>query len=259
MSFQRDSFWGFNVTANKAINITSVYHTVNVERWAAPYKSWHGVSCLRPRSGATGSRGSHTMVVVLDPGGMTAVTAPTVVQECRNHGGKLFKVSYAYGRAILAYSGRVMLREMGIVLRNGFFFGCGSLLPRSECVVRLHVRIPLRCSCGGVFLVDAGLTVSDAGALLNIAYLQLLILIVLFYCCFIASRTVTIASTQGVTAGIIRKPDSVHLLCSPCVAKGYDHSSSVPRHRTRWRVSARAGCLPAPTTAPPWRSALRLQ
>ncbi|CAN0261077.1 unnamed protein product, partial [Ectocarpus sp. 13 AM-2016] len=41
---------------------------------------------------ACGTRGSHAMVVVLDRAGMTAITPPVVVQECRSHGAKLFKV-----------------------------------------------------------------------------------------------------------------------------------------------------------------------
>ncbi|CAM9580649.1 unnamed protein product [Ectocarpus fasciculatus] len=41
---------------------------------------------------ACGTRGSHTMVVVLDQAGMSSLTPPVVVQECRNHGAKLFKV-----------------------------------------------------------------------------------------------------------------------------------------------------------------------
>ncbi|CAM9452913.1 unnamed protein product [Ectocarpus sp. 4 AP-2014] len=41
---------------------------------------------------ACGTRGSHTMLVVLDQAGMTALTPPVVVQECRSHGAKLFKV-----------------------------------------------------------------------------------------------------------------------------------------------------------------------
>eukprot|EP00903_Cladosiphon_okamuranus_P011547 g10870.t2 len=41
---------------------------------------------------ACGTRGSHTMVVVLDEAGMVALKPPVVVQECRNHGAKLFKV-----------------------------------------------------------------------------------------------------------------------------------------------------------------------
>ena len=39
-----------------------------------------------------GTRGSHAMVVVLDEAGMVALKPPVVVQECRNHGAKLFKV-----------------------------------------------------------------------------------------------------------------------------------------------------------------------
>lgn len=39
-----------------------------------------------------GTRGSHTMVVVLDEAGTVALKPPVVVQECRNHGAKLFKV-----------------------------------------------------------------------------------------------------------------------------------------------------------------------
>lgn len=35
------------------------------------------------------------MVVVLDQAGMTALPPPVVVQECRNHGAKLFKVRLA--------------------------------------------------------------------------------------------------------------------------------------------------------------------
>ncbi|CAM9718113.1 unnamed protein product [Scytosiphon promiscuus] len=41
---------------------------------------------------ACGTRGSHTMVVVLDQAGMAALTPPVVVQEYRNHGARLFKV-----------------------------------------------------------------------------------------------------------------------------------------------------------------------
>ncbi|CBN77609.1 conserved unknown protein [Ectocarpus siliculosus] len=41
---------------------------------------------------ACGTRGSHTMVVVLDQAGVSALTPPVVVQECRSHGAKLFKV-----------------------------------------------------------------------------------------------------------------------------------------------------------------------
>ncbi|CAM9823048.1 unnamed protein product [Pylaiella littoralis] len=41
---------------------------------------------------ACGTRGSHAMVVVLDEAGMLALTPPIVVQECRNHGAKIFKV-----------------------------------------------------------------------------------------------------------------------------------------------------------------------
>ncbi|CAM9320701.1 unnamed protein product [Ectocarpus sp. 8 AP-2014] len=41
---------------------------------------------------ACGTRGSHTMVVVLDQAGMSALTPPVVVQECRSHGAKIFKV-----------------------------------------------------------------------------------------------------------------------------------------------------------------------
>lgn len=39
-----------------------------------------------------GSRGSHTMIVVLDETGMKDVPAPIVVQEYCNHGALLFKV-----------------------------------------------------------------------------------------------------------------------------------------------------------------------
>ncbi|CAM9897331.1 unnamed protein product, partial [Hapterophycus canaliculatus] len=41
---------------------------------------------------ACGTRGSHTMVVVLDQAGMAALTPPVVVQEYRNHGARVFKV-----------------------------------------------------------------------------------------------------------------------------------------------------------------------
>lgn len=41
---------------------------------------------------ACGIRGSHTMVVVLDQSGLSALTVPVVVQECTNHGAKLFKI-----------------------------------------------------------------------------------------------------------------------------------------------------------------------
>lgn len=39
-----------------------------------------------------GTRGSHTMVVVLDQASMGNLKTPVVVQEYSNHGGKLFKV-----------------------------------------------------------------------------------------------------------------------------------------------------------------------
>ena len=54
---------------------------VDADRW-----SWF-TACWFP-----GTRGSHAMVIVLDEAGMVALKPPVVVQECRNHGAKLFKV-----------------------------------------------------------------------------------------------------------------------------------------------------------------------
>ncbi|CAM9652506.1 unnamed protein product, partial [Ascophyllum nodosum] len=81
----------------------------------------------KPIDACAGSRGSHTMVVVLDRAGMGALKPPIVVQEFSNHGGKLFKVCVV-GEEVRVHE-RLSLPDLSPELVGSFTFDSQKAYP----------------------------------------------------------------------------------------------------------------------------------